>query len=124
MNSPDDDKTIEALEAIFEDAALAEAADAAQITPEDRAWADGMRSRMQERIAELRRSRLPKTVTPVAARPIRPSYLAMARDALEATLDVIMNGKDGQAQIACRNLSDLTDDDLRRLLETLDAEPE
>jgi len=118
-----EDMPIDALDAMYEDAALAAADDPSQITEEDRVWAEGMRRRMLARIAEVRRSLLPKHVKSVVAPPIRAAYLAMNRDQLIAKLEELAHRMGNTLQIAHRKLSELSDNDLRRLLETLDAEP-
>jgi len=122
--TPTDDKSIEALEAIFEDAAKADAKDPSKITPEDRAWADKQRAQWKARIAEARRELALPGAEPSAPPPIRAKYQAMNRDALLAAFVEASQRMGGQLQVAHRNLSDLSDDDLRRLLETLDAQPE
>jgi hypothetical protein len=124
MLNPDDDTPIDALEAMYEDAALAAADDPSQITPQDRAAADALRRRMAEPIAARRRSFLPAHVEIKRARPIRPSYLAMGRDQLLAALQEIIKRLGPELQIAHRHLTELTDNDLRLTLETIDAEPE
>jgi hypothetical protein len=48
--------SIDAIDVIISDAAELDAADPRNITDEDRAWADGMRARMKERIDEYRRT--------------------------------------------------------------------
>jgi hypothetical protein len=116
MTPDPDDKNLDALEAIFHDAALA-AAEEGESTPEKQAWAAGVRQRLEQRVADMRRSLAPagKPAKPIAAR-----YLAMARDAVIARLEELVLG--GRVQIAHRNLSALSDDDLRRLLESIDPD--
>jgi hypothetical protein len=119
-----DDKSIDAIDAIIQDAAELDAADPRNITAEDREWADAMRTRMKARIAEYKRSLLPPNDEPAPGEPIRPRFAAMARDALLATVHGIARKMGGQMAIANRKLTELSDDDLRRLLETLVPEDE
>ena len=58
------------------------------------------------------------------AQPIRPSLLALGRDALLAKLDELIGRLGSSVQYAHRNLEGLSDDDLRRLLDTLDPDPD
>lgn len=122
MTTPDD-KNLEILDAIYHDVAMVEAEDG-DATSEDRKWAGEVRTRVQARLAELRRNLLPAEAPARPAKPVRAKYLAMARDALLAAIDDITNRMGGTIQVAHRNLSGLSDDDLRRLLETLDPDPE
>lgn len=122
MMSPDDDKPIDALEAIYEALAL-DAAEHDTDTPKDKAWAARMRARTMEQIAAHRRNLVPD-VAPIKPRPIRPAILAMTRDALLARFEEISHRMGGAVQVAHRHLKDLTDDDLRRVLETLESAPE
>jgi hypothetical protein len=118
------DASIDAIEAIMWDAAELDAQDPSNITDEDRVWADGMRARMKVRFAARRRSLMPPNEEPTLGGPIRPSILAMGRDALLATVHGIARRMGGQMQIANRKLTELSDDDLRRLVETLSPEEE
>jgi hypothetical protein len=115
--NPDDDKNLEILEAIYHDAALAHAEDG-ESTPEQKEWAERFHGRIAARIQEMKKNlALPATKR---AQPIKPSYLAMARDALLAKLDELVAV--GRLQVAHRNLSTLSDDDLRRLLQSLEPD--
>ena len=124
MSNPDDDddKPVDALDALYEDLAQY-AADHGKPTAKDREWAEGMRAKTLARLAEHRRNLVPD-VKPTKARPIRPELLAMSRDALLARFDEISRRMGGAVQVAHRHLKDLTDDDLRRVLETLESAPE
>lgn len=122
MKPDDDDKPVDALDAMYEDLAL-HAAEAGTATPADRAWATNMRERVMERLAAHRRALVPDVV-PRRAPPIRPSIVAMSREALLAAIDGITRRMGGAVQIAHRHLKDLSDDDLRRVLETLETPPE
>lgn len=124
MSAPDDDddKPVDALDALYEDLALY-ASEHGTATPKDKEWAARMRVRTMERVAEMRRNLVPD-VEPIKARPIRPSLLAMTRDALLARFDEISKRMGGAVQVAHRHLKDLSDDDLRRVIETLETAPE
>ena len=103
--------------------------DALDIPLEDPRWADGVRSRLLARAAELRAQQAGADalvdddfeLTP--ARPIRAEYLAMDRDALIATFE-LLDRRIGPVQVAHRKLHELSDNDLRRLIETITPEPE
>ena len=119
----DDDKPIDAIDALYEELAL-HAEEHGTSTPKDREWATQMRARTMQKLAALRRNLVPD-VAPIKPRPIRAEFLAMTRDALLARFEEIsrrMGG--GGVQVAHRHLKDLTDDDLRRVLETLESAPE
>jgi hypothetical protein len=122
MMSPDD-KDIDALDAILTEAALAESEEG-EITARDRQWADALRARTTARLAELRRNLVPTDAARSPGRPIRPSLQALERDALLALSNRVIAQRGGGLQIAYRHLTELSDDDLRRLLETLDVDPE
>jgi len=117
----DKDKNVEILDAIYEEAAL-EAAEHGKNTPEDRPWAREVGKRVQARLAELRRNLVPAAAPVAQAKPIRPSLLALGRDALVAKLDELIARLGTSVQYAHRNLEGLSDDDLRRLIDTLDPE--
>jgi hypothetical protein len=117
------DKSIDILDAIYRDAALVEAEEG-KATAEDRRWAKEFRGRLQLRIAERRRALLPQTSAPKKARPVRPSILAMIRDALLARIAFLTERMGDPVQFAWRHRTDLSDDDLRQILEALeDPEP-
>jgi len=117
----DNDKNVEILDAIYEEAAL-EAAENGKTAPEDRPWAREVGKRVQARLAELRRNLVPAAAPVAQAKPIRPSLLALGRDALVAKLDELIARLGTSVQYAHRNLEGLSDDDLRRLIDTLDPE--
>lgn len=121
MTTNDKDKSIEILDAIYNDAALVEA-EHGKSTPEDQAWARGVRSSVQARLAEMRRNLTPAVAPPKKAQPIRASLLAMTRDALIERLTQLTTKMAGAVQYAHRHLAALSDDDLRRLIDTLDPE--
>ena len=119
MNTPDNDKNLEILDAIYNDAALVEA-EHGKSTPEDQTWARGVRSKVHARLAEMRRNLTPAAEAPKRAKPVRQSLLAMGRDALMERLTQLTTKMGGAVQYAHRHLAGLSDDDLRRLIDTLD----
>jgi len=114
-----DDKNTEALEAIFHEAALADVDEAS--TPDQKRRAREIMKRNDLRVAELRAMQL-AAAPPKPPRPIRPAFLAMTRDALLAAIGALTTS--GDVQVAYRNHSTLSDDDLRRLLESLTPDAE
>jgi hypothetical protein len=111
------DKNLDVLEAIYNEAALIEAEDG-ESTAEERAWAKEVRGQLEKRVAAMRANLGHDTAK--SPTPIRSKYLAMARDVLIATIEQFIVG--GHVQVAHRNLSALSDDDLRRLLQSLDPD--
>lgn len=89
-------------------------------TERDRAWTRDLTSSVKGRLAELRRGLLPADPPVEKAKPIRPSTLAMARDAVIAAITSVLQGMGGTVQVAHRNLTQLSDDDLRRLYDLID----
>lgn len=116
------DKNLEILDAIYNDAALVEAEEG-KSTPEDQRWARDVRSNVQARLAEMRRNLTPAATPVKKAKPVRPSLLAMGRAALIERLSQLTLKMGGAVQYAHRHLAELNDDDLRRLIDTLDPEP-
>ncbi len=90
---------------------------------EDREWARSIVTSMHARIAEERRKRLPAPTPARKAGPVRPALLAMPRDALVAMLAKLTDALGSEVQYAHRNLDALSDNDLRRLIETIDSTP-
>ena len=121
MTTPDNDKQLEIVDAIYEDAALVDA-EHGKSTPEDQNWARQVRSNVQARLAEMRRNLMPAAVPPKRARAISAWLLEMGRDALEACLERLTAKMGGGVQYAHRHLGELSDDDLRRLIDTLDPD--
>jgi hypothetical protein len=119
QNNENKKSNLEIVDDVYHDAAMSEVGQRKR-TPEQVRWASGVAIAFQNRIAEMRRSRLPATVTPLKAKPIRPSLLAMGRDALLAKLTELMRAPGLRIQYAHRNLTGLTDDDLRRMLDLLE----
>jgi hypothetical protein len=117
----DDLKNLRILDALSHDAAL-DYAENGPTDPKLRASARSLHTDVHERIAAMRRAAREREL---AARPvfrpppIRPSILAMARDALVARL-VDLCRTEPDAFIAHRDFATMTDADLRSALE--DAE--
>lgn len=92
-----------------------------KVTAEERRWADGVVSSMNARIAEYRRERLPKTAPPIKkAEPIGKRLLEMPRAALEALFASLVDKWGPQAQFAHRHLDELSDNDLRRMIQRIE----
>ncbi|HTR50281.1 MAG TPA: hypothetical protein VMJ10_06205 [Kofleriaceae bacterium] len=88
-------------------------------SPDDKRWAESVVADMHARIAEYRKSRLPKTVPPIKKRePISKALLALPRAALE-TLFVALCQESPDVQLAFRNLDELSDNDLRRTIQAM-----
>lgn len=73
------------------------------------------------RIAEYRRDRLPKTVPIKKAAPLSERLAAMPRAALEALFASLVEKWGPQAQFAHRQLDTLSDNDLRRMVQTIES---
>lgn len=85
------------------------------ISSEDSArWARRVKADMADRIAALRRQRVPARPETHRVSPIAPEILALDREALLAKLATFSHGE--TVQYAHRDLTGLSDDDLRRLL--------
>jgi len=87
---------------------------------DDRRWAEELASSMRARIADYRRSRLPKHVPIKKAAPISERLLAMGRTALEALFVSLVEKLGPDVQFAHRKLETLSDNDLRRLIQTME----
>lgn len=91
------------------------------VTPDDRRWAESAVSSLNARIAEHRRNRLPKTLPPIKkAEPISERLRAMSRAVLEALFASLVEKWGPQAQFAHRHLDTLSDNDLRRMIQTIE----
>jgi hypothetical protein len=112
---------LDVLDALTHQVALEEAENGTA-TASDRAWSKDLGIKIEARLAELRRNLTPADPPKERARPLRPSTLAMARDALLAAIARLVKSMDGQVQYAHRNLKKLSVDDLRQLYDTLDPE--
>lgn len=91
-------------------------------TSQERAWSRSLGVKLDGRLAELRRNLTPADPAPEAAKPIRPSTLAMARDTVLAGIAKLLSSLEGEGEpgFAYRNHKRLSDDDLRRLYDLLD----
>ena len=107
------------LDVISHEVAL-EDAENGKPTAEDRKWSKDLGVKIEARLAELRRNLTPADPPKERARPLRASTVAMARDALMEAIERITSSMGGQVQYAHRNLTKLSDDDLRRIYDTID----
>jgi hypothetical protein len=89
-------------------------------TAEDLEWSRALGAKLDDRLAELRRNLTPADPPTEKAKPIRPSTLAMTRDAVIEAIAKLTQSMGGAVQFAHRNLKRLSDDDLRRLYDLLD----
>jgi len=110
---------VDILDEITQQAAL-DAAEHPKVTAADRQWSREYGAKIDARLAELRRNLTPADAPIENAQPIRASTLAMARDALIEAITRITRSMGGAVQFAHRNLKVLSDDDLRRLYDTID----
>jgi hypothetical protein len=108
---------LDTLDAIYDELAMFEAEHGTS-TPQQKQIAQRVKTRVEARLAELRRNLLPAADPPMRLRPIRPSLLALGRDALLAMLEELRRTR--AVQYAHCNLQGLSDDDLRRLIELLE----
>jgi len=108
------------LDEVSHHAAQAAVARRKKSTPEDRQWSREIGATVDARLAELRRNLTPADPPTEAAKPIRPSTLAMTRDAVIEAITKLTQSMGGAVQFAHRNLKRLSDDDLRRLYDLLD----
>ena len=119
----DPDKNVRTVEAVYHEAALVAAEEGAS-TRETRAAASRLARFAQERVAEARRAAVARVPRAVEERkPIRPSLLAMTRDALLARIEELRAGHSRALAFGAlhHKLSDsISDDDLRSMIE--DAE--
>ena len=114
-----DDKDIRTLDIVTHEVGLLEMQDGRN-TPDDRRWANELTNSMRTRIAEYRRGRLPKTVKIKKAAPITERLLAMPRAVLEALFASLVAQCGTRVQFAHRNLDTLSDNDLRRMIQTIE----
>jgi hypothetical protein len=112
----DDKKNLRIYEAISYEAAIDASARRDGLTPAEcddaRRFMDGMRARVLEK---QRADRAPARV-----RRVRPSILAMVREAVERRIDELLAAHP-RSVFAFRDLTDLSDDDLRVVLEDIEA---
>jgi hypothetical protein len=89
-------------------------------TARDRRWSRELGAQLDERLAALRRGLIPADPPIERVKPVRPSTLALARDAVLEGIRRFTAPTGGRVQFAYRNLKRLSDDDLRRIYDTLD----
>ena len=111
---------VEVLDEISHHAAQAAAARRGKPTTRDREWSRELGVKLDARLAELRRNLLPEDPQIEQAKPIRPSTLAMARDAVLDAIRRVTTPMGGRVQFAHKNLKRLSDDDLRRIYDKID----
>lgn len=93
-----------------------------QARPEDMRWAENVAASIHARAAEFRRKRLPKTVPPIKkVEPITVRLRAMPRAVLETLFASLVEKWGPQAQFAHRHLDTLSDNDLRRMIQTIEG---
>ncbi len=115
------DKNLQILDGVYHTIALVDAEEG-PVTRELRRDVDALMAFTQTRLAELRRVELRQklsNLSPVSSHAVRPSILAMTRDAIVARLGALCAAQPS-AGFAHRDLARMTDDDLRTALE--DAE--
>src|SRR4051794_200117 len=98
MKNPED-QNARTLDVVTHEVGLLEMKDG-RTTPDDRRWADDVAASMRTRIAEYRRSRLPKHVPIRKAAPLTERLLVMPRAALEALFGSLVEQWGPQAQFA------------------------
>jgi len=111
--------SMDVLDEISHQAAIVEAERGA-VRKDDEKWSRELGKQVDSRIAELRRNLLPADAPIEKATPIRPSILALGRDALLARIAELGKAMGGSLQYAYRDLRSLSDDDLRRLLDMME----
>jgi hypothetical protein len=112
-----DPKDIRLAQAVAHELSLEQARNAKK-TPELQARARAVMERTRDHIAELRRE--DRTYAPVAEATIRPSILAMAIDAVRERLRELFVAHP-DLQLAHRDFREMSDDDLRSLLEDIES---
>lgn len=113
-------KDVRTLDIVTHEVGLLEMEDG-RSTTEDRRWAQSVVDDMRSRIAEFRRARLPDKVPIKRAAPITARLLAMPRAMLESLFATLTEQWGPQAQFAYRDLDTLSDNDLRRMIQTIES---
>ena len=115
------DRDSRTLDIITREVGLLEMEDG-RVTPADRRWAESVAASIQARAAEHRRNRLPKTVPPIKkAEPITARLRAMPRAVLDMLFASLVDKWGTEAQFAHRHLDTLSDNDLRRMIQTMET---
>ena len=114
------DRDSHTLDMITREVGLLEMQDG-HVSPDDMRWAESVAASIQARAAEHRRNRLPKTVPPIKkAEPITTRLRAMSRSVLETLFASLVDKWGTDAQFAHRHLDTLSDNDLRRMIQTME----
>ena len=114
-----DDKDIKAFEALSHEIAT-EKAENVKMTPELRREARALVDFAKDRIAEMRREERKEKAASKASAAVRPSILAMTRDAIMARLGELCAAHP-QMVLAHKDFAEMSDDDLRSALEDAEA---
>lgn len=114
-----EDHDLRTLDIVTHEVGLLEMKDG-RTTPDDRRWANEVATSMHARIAEYRRSRLAKQVPIKKAPPLTERLLAMPRAVLETLFASLADKCGPQMQVAHRQLDTLSDNDLRRMIQTIE----
>jgi hypothetical protein len=115
------DRDSHTLDVITREVGLLELDDV-RATAEEMRWAESVAASITAKAAEHRRNRLPKTLPPIKrAEPITARLRAMARATLETLFASLVEKCGPDAQFAHRHLDTLTDNDLRRMIQTIEA---
>lgn len=109
-------KNLDVLEALADAAARAEE-DHGRPTPPSRAAAQRYQALISDKLAEMRRAELARHGAATVERKTIPEWLlAMPRAALESTLEAMRQACPSLG-FAHRNLTEVTDDDLRTMIQ-------
>lgn len=115
-----EDKDARTLDIITHEVGLLEMRDG-RSSPDDRRWAQDLALSMHAKIAEYRRSQLTDDVPIKKAEPITARLRAMGRAALETLFGSLVDGLGPDDQLAYRKLDSLSDNDLRRMIQTIET---
>jgi hypothetical protein len=112
-----------ALDAVLHHVAL-EAMEHDTWTERSDCWANGLHQKMQSQIAALRRQRAPARAAISPIEQVPTDYQGLVRKSLLARIEALRHS--GSVRHAHLEVTGLSDEDLRRLLATLEppAEPE
>ena len=113
------EKDLKAFEAVAHEVAQNDA-DNARMTPELRREARVLVDYARDRVAEMRREERKERAARVVSAAVRPSILAMTRDAILERLGQLLAAHP-HVVLAHRDFADMSDDDLRSALEDAEA---